>query len=169
MAENIFSTIATARFLQGSDDAVEAVSFMELRHAARHSENPISQSLVAALSKNSRLQCDFYRLIRDGSVCCFSRQAAADSGETIHRKTGNYQIRLCPSKVEQKQVYVVIALEQEKNVVPNAMFIFKSGSLLVKKALSSPHDGVIQILDYADSDLVLALKDQETEIYLNES
>lgn len=166
-AETLFCALSAAHHLQDEDAGEKAISFLELRRFVNHPDQPISQELADALLTTPRLQRDLNRLIREKSLCYFPRQAAADSGELISREANGFQVHVHPSQVEQTQMFVLIHLAAGKKVVPKTMFILKSGRPPVKRVLPPPQDGVIQLLEDAETDLVRALKDLDTEIYLN--
>ena len=166
-AETLFCALSAAHHLQDAEPGEKTISFLELRRFVNHPDKPISQEIIHALLTTPRLQRDMNRLIRERSICYFPRQAAADSGELISREANGFQVHVHPSQVEQTQMFVLIHLAAGKKVVPKTMFILKSGCPPVKRALPPPQDGVIQLLEDAETDVVRALRDLDTEIYLN--
>ncbi|GAB0057907.1 hypothetical protein SIID45300_02241 [Candidatus Magnetaquicoccaceae bacterium FCR-1] len=168
-AEALFCALSAERHLNSDEleEATPAIGFAELYRLASQPEQPVTPEMALALAGNPRLEADLKRLIHEQSQCHFPLRAAADSGEETSREMHGFKIRLHPSQAEQAQMYVSIRLAEEKREVPTTLFILKPGHPPIKRHLPLPKDGVIQILEDGESDLVHALKDLDSEIFLS--
>ncbi len=119
----------------------------------------------AALARDGALRKDFQRLLERAAVYYVPQVAAASSGRVSVREGAGCRIRLEPSKAEAGQVYVIVELA-DKAAQPMTMFVVDGDGQTLRLPLPAARDGVIQILAAEGSELVTALGDLKSEVYL---
>ena len=70
------------------------------------------------------------------------------------------------SHADPSQIYVVIALAAKSTAAPRALFVIDDQATCQKVPLPSPLNGTVQLLLDADSDIVAALRDPATEVFV---
>ena len=70
------------------------------------------------------------------------------------------------SRADGNQIYVLIHLAGKGTMAPRALFVIDDDSTCRKVALPSPLDGTVQLLLEADSEIVAALRDPTTEVFV---
>lgn len=161
-AEAAFVALSTLDGMAGS--ASTRPSFGELwAFAAGDAE--MSDGLRHALASDRRLAGDLDHLVERTALYRFPRVAAASSGDVDTRDGEGFRIRLRPSRANRQHTYVSIEVAPELDEPPFAL-LAKGPGRWVKLALPDAIDGVIQILVDSGSELVQALRDVHTEVYL---
>ena len=118
-----------------------------------------------ALAESPALRADLRRLLGKTAARRLPRLAAASSGPLSARDGEGCRIRFEASRAEPSQVYVIIELQDEEAPAPRSLIVCDdSGSR--KFALPPPHNGTVQVLVERDSDLIGALSDLGSEVYL---
>ncbi|NQW09698.1 MAG: hypothetical protein HQ481_07445 [Alphaproteobacteria bacterium] len=152
----------------------------ELRTAGGDDEAPPSSStlwawvmggaetrdrLAATWRRYPALKDDVAALLDRAAVASLPRVAAAATEDAVARRIGTgAAIRLLPSRATPDQTYVVITLD-DPDRTPGQL-IAVTGDDLVVQRLDPPVDGTIQVLTETASDLVRALADAETRVWL---
>ncbi|MDP6404795.1 MAG: hypothetical protein QF797_06280 [Alphaproteobacteria bacterium] len=119
----------------------------------------------AALARNDGLRRDFQRLLERAAPYYMPQVAAASTGPITTREGAGCRIRLEPSRAETGQIYVIVELD-DKAAQPMTMFVVDGDGQTLRLPLPAARDGVIQILAGEESDLVKALSDLKSEVYL---
>ena len=94
------------------------------------------------------------------------RSAAAGTKALENRQGQGFAIRLRPSRAEPSQVYVMIELLDPGAEAPKALFIARHPKGLLKQALPEARGGMVQLLAEVESDLIRALRDPGSEVFL---
>jgi len=168
LAEATFDARETMDRLSGAAaEGIEpAVGIQDLFDYATKPTAAGDGAVVDALAASPRLRADLDRILERTALYRFPLAAAASSGAVMQRDGEGYRIELRVSKAAQDQTYVSIALGTGVTAEPRAMLIQPPGEAPIKQDLGPPVNGTIQILARSDSDLVRALKDPKTEVYL---
>lgn len=124
--------------------------------------------LERALAGDPRLAADLRLLLGQTAIRHLPRAAAASSGPVRERHGEGCRVRLQPSRAEPGQTYVIIEMIPggEPAPAPRAFFVCDAGNNCRRYTLPEARDGIVQLLAEARSDLVRALEDIRTEIYL---
>ncbi len=127
---------------------------------------PIPLNLQQTFRKEHKLRNAFHRLLEKTSQHHFPRVAAASSGDITEREIGNFRIRLCPSRVQQDQAYLIIELLVANMTAPKSLFIYTESGDCQKHILPPPQEDKIQLLIQADSELANGVRNHKSEIFL---
>jgi len=168
LAEAAFDARETVDRLSGAaaEGATPAVGVQALFDYATKPEAAGDRAVIDALASNPRLRADLDRILERTALYRFPLAAAASSGAVTQRDGEGYRIELRVSKAAPDQTYVSVALGAGVTAEPRVMFVQPPDGAPVKQELGAPVGGTIQILAKSDSDLVRALKDPQTEVYL---
>ena len=140
--------------------------FAELYHFATDPGAVMTDQLQTELADNPRLREDLDRLLDRTSVYHFPRVAAASSGNIDSREGDGFKLRLKESRADASQLYVILDLGEYGEEDPVALVIKDEAGLYQKHPLPVPVNGMIQLVTDEESDLVKALRDVKTELYL---
>lgn len=166
-AFDALSTLDSLRAPLEADAArPKAVSFSELYALAMDREGEIGEEMRKAIAADARLSKDLHRLLSKAALYRLPRLAAASSGAIAERKGEGFQITLHPSRAEPSQVYVLIELEKTARETPETLFICEGGGCYFKLALPAAQGRRIQVLAEVESDLVRALQNADSEVFL---
>jgi hypothetical protein len=127
---------------------------------------PIPFELQQAIRRDKKLQQAFYHLLEKCANYYLPNVAAASSGEITERETGNFRLRLLPSKVEPTQLYLIIELLADNITPPQSLFLYDESGDCQKHILPPPQDDKIQLLIQSDSELAMAIRKHNSEIFL---
>jgi hypothetical protein len=145
-------------------DFYAPVGFADIYAYVVHDEPDRDRRVAGALERSPGLRADADRLLRKTALHHFPRAAAASSGALTGRQGNGFKLRLRPSRANPAHVYVIIDVALDKT--PGALFVCGDGRHYQKHALPEARNGTIQILAEADSDLIRALSDNATEVFL---
>jgi hypothetical protein len=169
-AERIFEALSVLDALADSaPNRLEQPAPIGIADLYRHARDPhaaVTPGLLMALDGNVALRADFARLVAKNVLCRFPVAAAASSGAVARREEAGFRITLRKSRVEPSQVYVIIDLAERDGAPPTHLFVLGEEIRYCKVSLPSPRDGTIQILLDDRSDLVRALGDHRSEVFL---
>ncbi len=168
LAEASFDARETMDRLSGDlpDGAAPAVGVQALFDYATKPAAAGDRAVIDALAASPRLRADLERILERTALYRFPLAAAASSGSVTQRVGEGYRIELRTSKAAPDQTYVSIALGAGITGEPSTILVQPPDGAPVKEDLGPPVNGTIQILTSSDSDLVRALKDPKTEVYL---
>ena len=127
---------------------------------------PMSARLSEALKADARLHDDLLRLLAKTASYRCVRSAAAGTKVLESRHGEGFTIRLRPSRAEPSQVYVVIELLDRAAESPKSLFVAEQPDGLLKYALPETRGGTVQILAETESDLIRALRNPGSEVFL---
>ncbi len=142
------------------------VGFSDLYAFATEPERAMTPALARALGADARLRDDLERLLVKTARYRSPRLAAASSGPVVHRQGTGFTIDLRPSRAEASQVYVIIELDDIVPGLPRILFVTGRRDRLLKHPLPAAQGNTIQLLAEADSDLIQALRDPGSEVFL---
>ena len=168
-AESAFDALETldAVTAQPPEEGMFAsVGFSDVYAFANGVGGAKDQDVRLALLRQPKLRQAFDAYLDKTAVCHFQRVAAASSGDVESREADGFKIRLKRSKAVESQCYVMIDVDPTLGIEPRALFVKSIDGGIEKVVL--PEDGgcTFQILSDWDSDLVRALRDVKTEVYL---
>ncbi len=165
-AHGAFDALATLDALADLEDAgrVAPVGFTDIYDYVVDDRPDREARVAVALERSPGLRADAERLLRKSALHHFPRAAAASSGPITQRQGNGFSLRLRPSRANPAHVYVIIEIAPNK--APVALFVCGDGRRYQKHALPEARDGTIQILAEAESDLIRALSDTATEVFL---
>lgn len=160
------STLDTLTDKDGTGEEAKGVGFSELYSFATDPVRIMDNRLRTALSGNPRLREDLDRILDNTAIYHFPMVAAASSGEVESRDGEGFTIKLRQSRAESSQTYVMIELDETNKAQPSTLFVRDAENDYGKYPLPEPQGGVIQLLVESDSDLVKALRDVHTEVFI---
>ena len=169
LAEAVFVALETLDGIAPEtrgDTPMPRVSFDDLYRFASDPHMTMSAELRTGLANDPRLGADLRRLIRRSAPGGLLLAAAASSGTITTRHGTSFRMTLRESHADRSQIYVVIALAAKSAAAPRALFVIDDQATCQKVPLPSPLNGTVQLLLDADSDIVAALRDPTTEVFV---
>lgn len=142
-------------------------SFAALYRYATDPQAMLNPQQSRALARDLKLQDALERLLAKNSIYHFPRVAAASTGTVEERDGDGFNIKLKQSRADAGQVYIILTLESHIEEQPSCLMMKREDGSYLKQPLPEDiDDGVAQMLEAADSDIVKALQDVKTELYL---
>lgn len=170
-AERVFEALSALDLLTvdvpARTDRQSRVTMGELYGLATNADEPLTARMIAALENEPRLRGDLERLIAKTALYRLPRAAAAASpGAVATREGTGFRITLKQSKADPKQIYIIIDLARRDATPPAHIFVLGEEIRYCKASLPAPANGTIQLLADSRSDLVRALGDHRSEVFL---
>ncbi|MBT3307036.1 MAG: hypothetical protein HN377_11210 [Alphaproteobacteria bacterium] len=168
-AEQVFDALTTLDALSAKDETTaeaKGVGFTELYSFATDPASVMDDNLRRALNDNERLRNDMDQILDKTALYHFPLVAAASSGAVDERDGEGFKIRLRQSRAERSQTYVMIELDETNMARPSTLFVRSAENDYGKYPLPEAQGGVIQLLVESGSDLVKALRDVHTEVFI---
>ena len=169
-AERIFQALSVLdQLADGATRQVGAPERIDVGELYRHARDPeaaISPELRKALADDVGLRADFARMVGKNAICRFPAAAAASSGGVATREASGFRITLRKSRAEPSQVYIIIDLADYDRAPPSHLFVLGEEIRACKHSLPPPMGGAIQILAEDGSDIIRALEDRHSEVFL---
>ena len=170
LAEQAFDALSTLDELAAASNAEDGrarrIGFGDIYAYVNEPYCDMSAPLRQALEADKRLRDDLMRLLAKTAGYRCPRSAAAGTKALESRQGQGFAIRLRPSRAEPTQVYVVIELLDPGAQAPKALFIARHPDGLLKQALPDVRGGTVQLLAEVESDLIRALRDPGSEVFL---
>lgn len=142
------------------------VSFHDIyRYATDPAASP-SADLARALATDARAREDLRCLLARVAPYRQVTRAAASSGTVTTRSGSGFEISLRESRADPDQLYLIIKLANTAVPAPGTLFVIGDGDGCRKVPLPNPIGGVIQLLLDTASDLVGALCNPKTDVFL---
>jgi len=163
-ALSTFDEIAAAQRAWGPGE--RQVGFADIYAYVNEPGCPMSPRLSEAFEADVRLRDDLLRLLAKTAGYRCPRSAAAGTKVLESRHGQGFTIRLRPSRAEPSQVYVVIELLDRRAEAPKSLFIAEHREGLLKHALPEARGGTVQLLAETESDLIRALRNPSSEVFL---
>lgn len=168
VAEQVFDALMSEASLGSLMEHAETVAGASLRRlyiyvTGVRADDP---DLEAALAEEPALRTDLRRLTEKVAGFHIPKLAAAASGPITQRGASGCNIRLDQSRAEPAQTYVIISLD-DPGSHPRWLAVFFDDDRCRRIALPEPQDGLIQLLVESDSELVAALRNPESEIFID--
>lgn len=148
------------------EDREARLTFADLYHYVTEPFADLSLGQRQALAKDAKLGQALDRLLAKNSVYHFPRVAAASSGVVTEREGDGFKVKLKESRADAGQVYIILILEDHVTETPKGLAAKTAEGDYVKLMLSDIEGGVAQMLEAEESDIVRALRDVKTELYL---
>ena len=152
---------------ESSRESRPFVSFAELFDAVCDPTRQIDRELTAALSASPRLAADLKRLIANLAPYQAPRLAAASTGEIRRREGDGFAMEFRASRVDHAQVYVGIRLGAPDRRAPEVLFVSRADGVLLKYPLPPLLGDTVQLLLETGSELLTALQDPSSEVFLH--
>lgn len=168
-AGQVFDALSMLDSLADRTDAEQvagSIGFSDIFAFATDPRREMDNTLREALMRNPRLRRDLDRMLANRPVYRFRRVAAASSGQVDSREGDGFSIRLRSSRADPRHTFVTVELAPGADRTPSMLIVCRNGEDYIKHALPEPQDGVIQLLVETDSDLVNALRDIQTEVFI---
>lgn len=150
----------------GTEERQPKIGFDEVYRFATQPSCIMSAELRRALQTDPRLRADFRYLLDRKMKYRSTRCAAASTGPTTVRHGSGFQITLRESRADQNQIYVIIRLDSKIGSQPKTLFVIDDQCGCQKLPLPTPSAGSVQLLVDSNSDLVTAIRNPETEIFM---
>ncbi|MDH3242219.1 MAG: hypothetical protein OEO83_16320 [Alphaproteobacteria bacterium] len=177
LAEAVFVALETldrvapaARRAGRSEDPGSArpprAGFDDLYRFANDPDMALSGDLARALASSPGLRADLRLLVERAARGGILVAAAASSGTITTRHGTSFRMTLRESRADRSQVYVLIQINGKAALSPRALFVIDDASACRKVSLPTPLNGTVQLLLDADSDIVAALRDPATEVFV---
>ena len=142
------------------------VSFSQLYIYATRPDEGADREFEHLIESDPNLSSDFAQLLKTTSVGYCPRVAAASTGPIMSRKGTGCNIRFERSRAEPSQTYVIIEFQSLTTKEPSALFVCDETNRCRKFPVKESRNGVIQLLEEQDSELLRLLLDIKTEVYL---
>jgi hypothetical protein len=128
-------------------------------------DSTMDADLERALQNDERLRDDLDRLLDNSARYQAENVAAASTGVVNLRQGKGFEVRLHESQAAPQQTYIIIEFADPNATPPTALFLCGAQATYLKKTLPKPQDGIIQILENSDSDMVVALRAIDTQVF----
>ena len=165
-----FAEESVAQELSGALDDEKpkhAIGLSELyNYAHKNSEHIDTDKIETALASSPAIRNAFRRIIT-GMVFYRSGEALAASDPGPIPRSGNgFSIRYQTANTVPGHIYVIIELDGNAPALKNILYVFDEMDKYTSFPLSSPRNGIIQILVSVDNPLLQLLSDPKTEVML---
>lgn len=144
----------------------QSIGFKDIYRYATDPDQMMSPGLRQALQTNGRLRADLRHLLERTTLLHLSARAAASSGTITTRQGEGFRMTLRESRAERGQIYVIIRFGDTVMPPPKMLIVIDNDSGFRKLPLPAPSAGTVQLLLEADSDIVAALRDPRTEVFM---
>jgi len=125
-------------------------------------------TLAAALLAFPASRAILAGLLERAAVAIGPRVAAAATGARVTERVGDgFRLRLLPARGAAAQTWIVITLDHVEPSPSGLTALRPEGGSPVSVALEPPVDGVVQLLAETDSELVLAVGDPASTVFLH--
>ena len=168
-AEAVFVALEGINALNSrpSDEAQpQTIGFKDIYRFATDPDQRMNPDLRQALQTNGRLRADLHHLLERTTLFHLSARAAASGGTITTRQGEGFRMTLRESRAERGQIYVIIRFGDTVTPPPKMLFVIDDDSGFRKLPLPAPSAGAVQLLLEADSDIVAALRDPRTEVFM---
>ena len=142
------------------------IAFGRLYAYATDVEGAADPELTEALDRDPGLRAGLRRLVEKTAILRLPRVAAASAGAILNRDGEGCRIRFQRSRAEPRQTYVIIELEDGQGTPRTTLITCDSEDRCLKFPLPEAREGVVQMLLDEDSELLRALLDIKTEIFI---
>ncbi len=168
-AEAVFVALDTADTISGHagpEGRQTKICFDEIYRFATDPSYPMSLELQEALRTEPRLSADLRHLLDRKMKHRSERCAAASTGPTTNRRGSGFRITLRESRADPNQIYVIIRFDATIVAPPKTLFVIDAQCDCQKLRLPTPNVGGVQLLVESDSALVTALRNPETDVFM---
>ena len=148
-----------------SPAGAKPIAFSDLYAFANNPDLPLSNEAALAMLRDPRLAADFARLLTKLSPYQAERQAAASTGGVEHWEGAGFTLDIRTSRAESSQVYIVVRLG-DSTTRPRSLFVSRADSAFFKEMLPEAPGDTYQLLLDADTDIVRALRDPGSKVFL---
>lgn len=165
--ERVFEGLEARELLRTSarEEAKAAVGFSSLHAYVNDPSVSMTEPLEAALDADERLQKALSRLLEKAALFHSPRMAAASQGQLEKRQGLNFAMDFKESRADSNQVYVIVKA-QDRKVAPGSLFVTTRDGKIHKHPLADGTGPSFQLLFDAESEILKALRDPESEVNL---
>lgn len=138
-------------------------------YAAGRADGDCRRRVERAARVSARVSADVARLLARTALDRAPRAAAASAGALDERRGAQFVLLIRRSAARPEHAYVVLRLDDPDawaDSPPAALIVRAGAGPLHRRELPAPSEGTVQFLEPADSELVAALGDPASEIYL---
>jgi hypothetical protein len=168
-AREIFSGLAAMNdvLIEAAGADIEAaIAPAELYAFALGNEGAAAAKVEAALTTSAPIRAAFHDLLQAASDFHVPRAMAAASDDIDVREGPECRISIQPSEAAPDQVYVIVELTHAGSRQPKVMHLMGAGDTYHRAELPEFHDGIAQLIVAATSEIITAIQDPDTEVYL---
>lgn len=168
-AEAVFvalDTLASIAPDPGRARSQRRVGFADLYRFALDGSVGMSPQLGDALKASPGLRGDLRHLLERTAPLHISARAAASSATVTTRQGSEFRMTLRESHADRSQIYVIIQFSESVGPAPSTLFVIDDERGCRKLPLPAASAGAVQLLLEADSELVAALRDPRTEVFM---
>ena len=168
LAERVYDALlgeAALSHLMRREEADTRVSLKRLYTYLTETDAEDRQ-LESSLDSDSALRADLRRLTEKVAAFHVPKLAAAATGQVTRREAPGCRIRLEPSRAEPTQTYVIISLD-DPGRYPRWLAVFSGDDRCRRIALPEPQDGLVQLILDHDSELLAALYNPDSDIFID--
>lgn len=165
--EKLFDVLETIDFLMEPSEAdfEKPVLMAELYNYATQPNFSNFERVSKALETDTRLRSDFQSILSRISLVSMPCLVAASTEGVKERRAKGCDIRIVPDQSRPNETYVIIEFSKRNKVTPRVLFVGREGQPLIRHSLPPARDGIVQLLMKTDSDVVVALRDIDSEIW----
>ena len=151
---------------EGEGEGRAPIAFGRLYAYATEAEGIGDPELAEALAGDPGLRAALRRLVEKTAILRLPWVAAASAGTIMSRDGEGCRIRFQRSRAEPRQTYVIIELDGAADARHRTLFACDPENRCAKFPLPEAREGVVQMLVDEDSELLRALLDIKTEIFI---
>ena len=140
-----------------------AIPFSRLYAFAANPDRSADPEMSEMLANDEKLAAHFHYLCARTAVARLPRVAAAGTELLGSRDGDKCRLRLESSQAEPDQVYLIVELA-DNEASPQNLLLFEDGKWGGSYPLPTAREGIIMLLEKADSDLVTALRHPRSEV-----
>jgi len=138
-------------------------------YAAGQADADCQQRIERAARVSGRVSADLARLLARTALDVAPRAAAASTDALDERRGDRFVLLIRGSAARPEHAYVVLRLDDPDawaDSPPVALIVRAGDGAVHRRELPAASEGTIQFLEPADSNLIVALGDPASEIYL---
>jgi len=125
-----------------------------------------ASKVEAALKASAPIRAAFHDLLQRASDFHVPRAMAAASNDIEVREGADCRISIQPSEAAPGQVYVIVELTHAGSATPKVMHMMGAGDVYHRTELPEFYDGIAQLIVEATSEIITAIQDPDTEVFL---
>jgi hypothetical protein len=164
-ASEVMDTIASVDRLLATGPSGK-ISFADLYAYAINPLYEPAKGLLDELDRDTNLQADFQRLLRNTARYHLPEVAAASTGILESREGKGCRIILKSSRADPNHLYVIVEVSTDKTFEPEILFVQFPDGRMRRAPLGISQNGRVQILLERDTEIAEGLLDIATEVYV---
>jgi hypothetical protein len=125
-----------------------------------------TSKVEAALKASAPIRAALHDLLSRASDFHVPRAMAAASDDIDVREGPDCRISIQPSEAAPGQVYVIVELTRAGSRQPKVMHLMGAAGAYHRTELPEFHDGIAQLIVEGASEIITAIQDPDTEVFL---